>query len=285
VTDTQVRPGGGVVAINHDLRRRFDRALHKARIAAFGPGEFIGQESFMRASEILRLAEEAGIGPETSVLDLCCGVGGPGVLIARTFGCAYHGVDVSRSAVRVARSRARNLGCRFDVAQVPPLPAGGYDVVLLFETLLAFPDKPSLLRHVAAALPPGGRFAFTLEEGEPLTESERLHMPDADTVWLLPLAAMLSELEVAGLRVTAHDECTRSHRDVAQRLHDEFVADADSISEHIGNEGLESLLAAHRLWIDWLARRRVRKFVFVAEKTEGSGATRGRARPVTHPLR
>lgn len=265
----EVRPGGGVVAINHDLRRSVDRALHKARTAAFGPGEFVGQESFMRASEILRLAEDARVGPETSVLDLCCGVGGPGVLIARTFGCAYNGVDASRSAVRLARSRARNLACRFEVAQVPPLPPGGYDVVLLLETLLAFPDKPSLLRHVAAALTPGGRFVFTLEEGEPLSEAERLRMPDADTVWLMPLPVMLSELEAAGLRVTAHAECTRLHRDVAQRLHDEFVADADNISERLGDDGLESLLAAHRLWIDWLGRRRVRKFVFVAEKTEG----------------
>jgi ubiquinone/menaquinone biosynthesis C-methylase UbiE len=222
----------------------------------------------MRASDILRLAELAGIGPNTSVLDLCCGVGAPGLLIARTFGCSYHGVDASDSAVRVARSRAGGLSCRFSAARVPPFPAGEYDVVLLLETLLAFADKLSLLRHVVDVLPVDGRFVFTLEEGEPLTDAERAQMPDAETVWLIPLPALQSALKAAGLRVTAQVECTRPHREVAQRLYVEFVADAANISERIGRDSLESLLAAHRLWIDWLGRGRVRKFAFVAERTD-----------------
>ena len=45
---------------------------------AYGQGEYVDQQSFMRASEIRALAERAGVGPGVSVLDLCCGVGGPG---------------------------------------------------------------------------------------------------------------------------------------------------------------------------------------------------------------
>jgi SAM-dependent methyltransferase len=261
------RPAGdGLVGINHDRRQEVDRALRNARNAAYGAGEFVGQESFVRASDILRLAKRGRIGPDSSVLDLCCGVGGPGLLIAQASGCAYHGVDVSASAVRIARSRAGTMNCRFDVVRVPPLPAGSYDVVLLLETLLAFPDKPTLLRHVVEALPLGGRFVFTLEEGEPLTQAERTRMPDEDTVWLIPLPAMLSMLEAAGLRVTWQTECTRSHQEMAQRLCVEFVADSKNISGQIGEDALESLLAAHRLWIDWLGCGRVRKFEFVAER-------------------
>lgn len=217
----------------------------------------------MRASDILRLAENARIGPDTTVLDLCCGVGGPGLLVAHRLGCPYHGVDASNSAVRIARARCGDLRCRFDVARVPPLPSGRYDVVLLLETMLAFRDKPALLTHVVDALSAGGRFAFTIEEGEPLTDAERMGMPDADTVWLITMMAMLSELYAAGLRVTWQAECTRSHLEVAQRLHVQYVADAENISEAIGPDGLESLLTAHRLWIDWLGSRRVRKFMFV----------------------
>jgi len=40
--------------------------------------------------------------------------------------------------------------------------------------------KPQL-EAIGAALPPGGRFAFTLEEGAPLTGPEREQMPAADT--------------------------------------------------------------------------------------------------------
>lgn len=257
---------GGVAAINHADRDTVDQALHDARIAAYGPGHFVGQESFMRAGDVHRLAERAGIGPSTSVLDVCCGVGGPGLLIARELACNYHGVDASESAVRIARGRAGDLRCRFDVASVPPLPPGQYDVVLLLETLLAFPDKASLLESVRDALPAGGRFVFTLEEGEPLSDAEQAVMPDADTVWLIGLPAMRAALEAAGMRVAFQAECTHSHLNVARRLHEEFVADATNISRRVGAVELESLLAAHRLWIDWLGSGRVRKYEFVAER-------------------
>src|SRR5947209_14749654 len=134
----------------------------------------------MRASEIGGLADRACIDSGASVLDLCCGIAGPGRFITRELGCTYLGVDLSASAIEIARSRAAGLPCRFEVARIPPVPAGPFDVVLLLETMLAFSDKCALLLDVARALRPGGRFAFTLEEGMPLTEAERSDMPDAD---------------------------------------------------------------------------------------------------------
>ena len=259
--------GAGVVAINHDARDVIDRALHKARVAAYPPGEFIGQESFMRATEIVRLARHAGIGPTTSVLDLCCGVAGPGLLIARQFGCRYHGVDASESAIRIAKGRARGLDSRFDVAEIPPLPSGIFDVVLLFETMLAFPDKRDLLRHIAAALPAGGRVAFTVEEGAPLTAQERASMPEAGTVWLIPLSELQSQLRAAGLTVTVQEDVSQSHQAIAQRLHDEMSADETEIGRQVGADTVDSLLTAHRLWSDWLGTGRVRKLAMVAERT------------------
>ncbi len=169
--------------MRQDDRAAFDRALHRARVSAYAPGEFVGQESFMTAGEIRALAVQAGIGPGVKVLDLCCGVAGPGRFLTRELGCAYLGVDASASAVALARERAGDLPCRFATAHVPPLPAGSFDVVLLLETMLAFEDKDALVSEIAAALRPGGRLAFTLEEGPPLTTAERAAMPDADTVW------------------------------------------------------------------------------------------------------
>ena len=107
-------------------------------------------------------------------------------------------------------------------------------MVLLLETILAFPDKEPLLRQVAGALAPGGRFAFTLEEGPPLTEAERARMPDADTVWLTPLAEMLSLLERAGLVVRWREDCSDSHRAMADALIAAFAADAPAIAAQIG---------------------------------------------------
>jgi SAM-dependent methyltransferase len=259
--------------MRQDERAPFVRALQRARVSAYAPGEFVEQESFMRAGQILELARHAGIGPGVSVLDLCCGVAGPGRFITQELGCTYLGVDSSSSAIDIARERACDLPCRFEVSRIPPVPAGPFDVALLFETMLAFPEKEALLQEISRSLRTGGRFAFTLEEGLPLTEAERERMPDADTVWLTPVEEMLADLEHVGLRVRWQDDCSDSHRATADSLLDAFAADATEIAAQIGRQALEELLAAHRLWSDWLRDGRVRKIAFVAEKSETPSTT------------
>jgi SAM-dependent methyltransferase len=262
--------------VRQDDRAPFDRALHRARVSAYVPGEFVGQESFMTAAEIRALAVAAGVGAGVRVLDLCCGTAGAGRHLARELGCDYLGVDASASAVAIARQRARDLQCRFAIAQVPPLRTGSFDVVLLLETMLAFEDKDALVREIAATLRPGGRFAFTLEEGPPLTTAERAAMPDADTVWLTQLDEMTTFLERAGLDVTWQEDHSRAHGAMAQALAGAFVADAGDIAAHIGRRALDELLAAHRLWVEWLDEGRVRKLALVAERTVARRAARRR---------
>jgi SAM-dependent methyltransferase len=262
--------------MRQDDRAPFDRALHRARVSAYSPGEFVGQESFMTADEIRALARRAGIGPGTTVLDLCCGVAGPGRFLTRELGCAYLGVDASAGALAIARERAGDLPCRFAVARIPPLPAGSFDVVLLLETMLAFEDKDALIREIAAALRPGGRFAFTLEEGPALTAAERSAMPDAGTVWLTPLDEMVAALERASLVVTWWEDHSRAHRAMAQALAGALAADAEDIAAQIGRQALDELLAAHRLWSEWLDEERVRKFALVAERTSQPRASTSR---------
>jgi SAM-dependent methyltransferase len=258
--------------VRQDERVVFGEALQRARQSAYPAGEYVEQESFMRAGEIRRLAERAGIAAGVSVLDLCCGVAGPGRFITRELGCGYLGVDYSASAIDIARARSRGLPCRFEVARVPPLPRGTFDVVLLLETMLAFPDKRPLLEGISGALAAGGRFAFTLEEGRPLTGQERARMPDADTVWLTPLEEMRELLERAGLVVRRQDDCSQSHRATADSLIDAFTADAAAISAQIGRPALDDLIAAHRLWSEWLETGRVRKFAVVAERPPIGGS-------------
>jgi hypothetical protein len=53
---------------------------------------------------------------------------------------------------------------------------------------------------------------------------------------------------------------------VADALIGAFAADAADIAAQIGDRALEELVAAHRLWTEWLADGRVRKIAVVAEK-------------------
>ena len=237
----------------------------------------------MSAHEILSLADRAGVRPGVDVLDLCCGVAGPGLLITRAFGCTYVGVDQSSAAIAMARRRARTAGvsAAFRVARIPPVPSGPFEVVLLVETLLAFRDKRTLLQEISSTLPLGGRFAFTVEEGEPLSPREREEMPAAETVWLTRLPDLLSDLEGAGFRVRWSADLSRSHLAAAEALANAYAAARSDFTATPDAVTADDLVASHRLWSRWLRAGRVRKRALVAEKvstgkpcgpTPGSGS-------------
>ena len=247
-------------------RTVYGAALRRARLAAYPPGEFVEQESLMTRAEILTMARTASVGPGVSVLDLCCGVAGPGRLVTAELGCVYRGVDRSVSAIEVARARATGLDCRFEVAEVPPVPDTVVDVVLLLETMLAFEDKEPLLRGIADALAPGGRFAFTVEEGLPLTDAEEQAMPCADTVWPVRLPDLLARLGDVGLDLRWARDLTRSHRRVADGLVTALEAERSAIAAHLGHAAVDDLLAAHRLWSAWMGSGRIHKLAVVTEK-------------------
>jgi ubiquinone/menaquinone biosynthesis C-methylase UbiE len=253
--------------VSQDLQAPLPAALERAQAAGYPAGEYVGQESFMRATEIRALAHQAGIGPGVALLDLCCGVAGPGRMITAESGCTYLGVDQSASSLAAARELAGNLPCRFEQAQLPPLPDGPFEVVLLLETMLAFPDKGVLVKEVGRVLEPGGRFAFTVEEGTPLTQQERAQMPAADTVWPIELAELTDIVNEAGLSVIWQQDYSSSHHAVATALHRSYQAESIQIAEQIGPRATAELIAAHQLWSDWLGSGRVRKLAVVAEKT------------------
>ena len=120
--------------------------------------------------------------------------------------------------------------------------------------------------EVARVLEPGGRFAFTVEEGRPLTQQERARMPSADTVWLIELAELTGVLREAGLTVIWWQECSSSHHAIAMALLRCYRADSSQIADQIGTQATAELITAHQLWSDWLGSGRVRKFAMVAEK-------------------
>ncbi len=243
-------------------------ALRRARSAAFGPAEFVGQESFVTAGEVRDLALRAGIGPGVSVLDLCCGSAGPGLFLTRELGCRYLGIDQSAAAIDRAGAQAAGEGlkCRFLVGRVPPLPRGPFDVVLMLETLLAFPDKRALLRQVHESLAEGGRFVFTVEAGGPLSRRERAQMPESDTVWVMPLPDLICELRGVGLRVSWLTETSATRRSIIDALIAAYTTARSEVPGSAGRETVERLLRAHRVWSRWVRTGRIRTFALVAEQ-------------------
>jgi len=79
------------------------------------------------------------------------------------------------------------------------------------------------------------------------------------------------------------------HRATAQALIDAYSADREAIAAQLGHRALDDILAAHRLWVDWLDSGRVRKLALTASapgsarraaaRSAASGRPAARARP------
>ncbi|MGE3536037.1 MAG: cyclopropane-fatty-acyl-phospholipid synthase family protein [Candidatus Tectimicrobiota bacterium] len=169
----------------------------------------IGQECLLSASEILALAQIAEIGPDTYVLDLGSGCGGPACYLAQQRGCRVLGLDLSGlgHARALARAAAQGLSQVVEFRQGDvhslELPAASVDVILGLDAWCHIPQRTVMLQRCATWLRPGGRLAFYDQvERHPLLPHERAllcaqwHFPDLETP-----RSYIAAIKAAGLEV------------------------------------------------------------------------------------
>jgi len=111
------------------------------------------------------LADRATLRPGMKVLDAGCGVGGPALWMAETYGVEVLGVTLSdvqlARARRYAARRKLEHRVRFEIADFTALPydAGSFDIVWAQESVCHVPAdaKQAFLREAFRVLRPGGR--------------------------------------------------------------------------------------------------------------------------------
>lgn len=120
-----------------------------------------GRGPFSCTDELVRMA---GIRYGDRVLDMACGTGAVTAKISRTVGPDGHvtGVDVSASAVRIARAAVRG-NADFVLADAEAVPArGGFDAVTCQFALFFFPDAQGALRGARGMLKRRGTLAVSV---------------------------------------------------------------------------------------------------------------------------
>ena len=113
------------------------------------------------------LAERAGIGKGTRVVDFCSGLGGPSRYFAHRYGADVTGIELTPARVKGAQELTHRVGLQNSVRVIEgnvmqvPLPDTSVDVVISQEALLHVPDKERALGEAYRILKPGGRIALT----------------------------------------------------------------------------------------------------------------------------
>jgi sarcosine/dimethylglycine N-methyltransferase len=127
------------------------------------------------------LAQAAGVGFGTSVIETACGVGATACYLASAYGASVRATNISEDQLRLAAKRAADAGLSnkitFAVADYHDLggPDKRYDVWWCQEALLYATDRMRVFREATRVVRPGGRIVFTdLTLSRNLPEQERL---------------------------------------------------------------------------------------------------------------
>lgn len=108
----------------------------------------------------------AGVKPESRVLDVGSGLGGPARVLASEQKCHVTGVDITKEFCEVAMLLSKLLGLehvtefRHGDATALPFAEGQFDLVLTMQIQMNIENKRQFYGEIFRVLKPGGRFVF-----------------------------------------------------------------------------------------------------------------------------
>lgn len=251
-----------------DLRDVFGQVFAKppSEVSARVWSEVYGDEypaevqpySYVSRSELDTFVAELGVGTGSTLVDVGCGHGGPGLWVCARTGSDLIGVDISEPALTASRDRARGLGLsdrtsyRIGDFGALPLADGEADAVMSIDALTFAMDKALAARELARVLRVGGRVVLTTWDYSTQPENRPPQVSDHRPLLL-----------EAGFDVRRYDETDRWRErqrgtnalllDAVDELAAEEGSDADEVREGV-------------LDMDSTIDHMLRRVIIVAEK-------------------
>ncbi|WP_287930558.1 methyltransferase domain-containing protein [Arthrobacter sp.] len=160
------------VAAHYGSGETLERLLSLVRDAGGDPEHFA--PAALRGTDQLhiggpaatsRVAERAGIGPGTRVLDIGSGLGGVARHLAGECGATVHGVDLTAEFVAAATDLTKRTGLAGSVEFIQgsaldlPFPDALFDAAVVIHVGMNVRDKDRLFAEAARVLRPGGVLA------------------------------------------------------------------------------------------------------------------------------
>jgi ubiquinone/menaquinone biosynthesis C-methylase UbiE len=238
-------------------------------------GDDIGQNSWLTNDELLRFVGWLNLGPETELLDIACGSGGPAIRMAQLTRSTVTGVDIQEEAITNAKVLARGEGPgervrfeRLDATRALPFPPPVVDAVVCIDAINHLPDRAYVLADWARVLKPGGRLLFTdpIVVTGPLSNGEIAARSSTGYFLFMPKGEDERLLRAAGLDLLVCEDRTENMAEVAHRWWAARARRADALRRIEGETNYEGRQEFYRV-AELIAReRRLSRFVYVAAK-------------------
>ena len=165
------------------------------------------------------VSEYATLGPGERVVDIGCGLGGPGRFLVDRYGCAVTGIDLLPLRIAIAKALSEQVGwgtrIAYHVAEATqmPFPDATFSQAWMLDVSIHVRDKVALCREIARVVQPEGLLVMHEQLG-PLPKVMRVVTRRAP--YIAPsLLHLVRDIEAAGL-------CVLVWRDTTQRVVDYF---------------------------------------------------------------
>jgi SAM-dependent methyltransferase len=213
-------------------------------------GEDLGQTGWRTAAEQTEIAALLRLGPDTHLLDVACGSGGPSLAFVDRTGCRVTGLDVEPAAIAQAKAQAHARGfagsTHFRVVDCGgrlPMADGALDAVLCVDAINHLPDRFGTLREWARLLRPAGRLLFT----DPVMVTGAVDKTELDAraalgfYLFVPPGLNEEAIAAAGLVLLRREDRSAATAEIAARWHAARARHAPTLEREEG--------------ADWFARR------------------------------
>lgn len=238
-------------------------------------GQDIGQNSWITAEEFNTFISWLNLKPESHVLEIASGSGGPASYLAKQTGCRVTGIDANESGIDTASknaaksNQAHQLSFKLTDANAPlPFDDNTFDALVCIDSMNHFPDRLNVFKEWHRVLRPGQRAVFTdpVVISGPVTNDELAVRSSIGLFLFVPPGINEDFIEKAGFRLIKQEDVTENEALVSERWLKARERHKDALLKIEGEERFEGLQKFFSSVNQLTAEKRLSRIVYLVEK-------------------